>query len=178
MPKHDLRQLSRASIFRRLRKQRQVRVVVVGATPGRCGSTQLVAHLQKSGANVSHESGIVESADHVPGLDPPDPLTMYAKPDSEKLRWAQQRVERWVDRAATMNSDVAGDVSVNNTQTMEAFLKADQRVHLVVQVRDPKEFATSVMSSGKQDGLPGRALGRSEGFLLTSRGTTAASVPS
>ena len=69
-------------------------------------------------------------------------------------------------------------MSVNNTQAMEAFLKADQRVHLVVQVRDPQQFATSVMGLGKQDGLPGRRVGRSEAFLLGSRGITAASVPS
>ena len=81
----DVGKLSQAAFYKRLQKRTQVRIVVVGATPGRCGSSQLAAHLQKVGANVSHESGIVASADHVAGLDPPGPLTMYAKSDNEKL---------------------------------------------------------------------------------------------
>ena len=61
---------------------------------------------------------------------------------------------------------------------MEACLQADQRVHLVVQVRDPKQFAKSVMALGQQEGIPGRSSGLSEVHLLHSRGITASETAS
>ena len=131
--------LSLAGLWKRLRHRRRIRIVAIGATPGRSGSSKLVAHLQWAGAKVNRESGIVAPADHVVGVGPQDPLTMYAGSDRETLHWAQQRVERWVDRAGSESEErvLAGGVSVSNTQAIEAFLKAEQRIHRVAHVGDP-----------------------------------------
>ena len=48
-----------------------------------------------------------------------------------------------------VQSLVKGDISHIHAQTMELYLKADPRVHLVIQTRDPLAYAESAMAWGR-----------------------------
>ena len=58
-----------------------------------------------------------------------------------------------------------------NSQLMSEFMKCDERTILIVQVRDKKSFAESVMEVHRTPSL-------SENHMLRSRGLTAAQYPS
>ena len=79
------------------------------------------------------------------------------------------RVEEWLDKGR--GTVVAGDVGLANSQLMEELLLADPRVMLVVQVRDPAEYAQSWMA------ISGQKQPWWETLLLQSRGITAAGYP-
>ena len=171
--KKGINKLSRSAFYKRRAKRLDTKVIVVGAGPGRVGSTALAAHLQREGFHVTHEAGNSRSVDFDPGTSVPDHFNLFAKPKKFKLLVANEKVLAWLDRAS--GASVVGDIGLSNTQHMEELLEADKRVVLVrvvlvVQLRDPGPFAASVIRALPRCGLV-------ETGLMQARGITAATVP-
>ena len=160
--------LSRSARFARLAQRRRTQTIVAGAGPGRVGSTALVAHLQREGFSVSHESGNTRSADHDPVANSQDVFTLRAQPEAKRLVVARAKVQEWLDRA--LGEKVVGDVGLANSQIMRELLLADPRVVLVVQVRDEDAYARSATTITTKQA-------RWETNLFLARGITAATYP-
>ena len=164
-----LSKLSRSARHARLALRANTRCIVVGAGPGRVGSTALAARCQREGFAVSHEGGNTRSADHDKRYCIGDKFTTFSKSDEEKANLATKLIESWLDRS--LGEAVVGDIGLANTQLMKAFLEADPRVLLIVQLREPTSFADNWVKVSKKPALW-------ETHLMTSRGLTANRYPS
>ena len=168
-PVRDISTLSRNAQYERRRKRNATRTIIAGAGPGRVGSTALACHLQREGFKVTHEAGNKMSADFDPHAAAPDTFNLYEKTQEQRLAVAKSRVEEWLDKGR--GAVVAGDVGLSNSQIMHELLLADPRVMLVVQVRDPAQYAKSWLA------INGNKQALWETILLQSRGITAARFP-
>ena len=97
-----------------------------------------------------------------------DKFTLKELPDLQKKTLVAKQLEIMLDSAG--GRAVTGDVGHTNSQMMESYLQADERVVLVVQTRDPASYAQSVM-----DIHPTPA--RWETFLMRGRGIDATKFP-
>ena len=113
-PKKSIKQLSRSAAFARKAKRRATRIIVVGAGPGRVGSTAVAAHLQREGFYVTHESGNTKSVNFDKAAAVTDHFNLFAKPKEFKQSVADQKILNWLDRAS--GARVVGDISLTNTQ--------------------------------------------------------------
>lgn len=141
-------ELSKEGKKTRLRRRAQVRHILIGAGPGRVGSTNLAYNMAKLGARVSHERKNTREVDHAMAGGLVDSFSLMQKSKDHKEQVAKKLLDQIVDTAGQCS--VVGDISHTNSQLMSEFLGLDQRVQLVVQVRQPASFAESFMSLMKK----------------------------
>ena len=167
-PTKKLDALSKSARNARIAKRKKTDIIVVGAGPGRVGSTALATHLQREGFRVSHEAGNPCSVDHAPGQVKQDTFNVFGKGPDQRLVVARAKVDEWLDRA--LGERVVGDVGLANTQLMREFLLADPRVVLVAQVRDEDSYARSALTVT-------RGQARWETHVYHDRGILASELP-
>ena len=134
--------------------------ILLGASVGRSGTTQMSMHCQKAGAAVTHERCNPYSP-HWNG-ELRDKFTLFSKPKQVKEKFVDKLLENITRESA--GSSIVGDISHTHSQYMDEALK-NPNVILLAQTRQPESYATSCISFGRTS--------RAETMLLRSRGITA-----
>ena len=167
-----LKELSAEGARSRQRRRGKIQHILVGASGGRSGSTNLAVNLQVGGrkkeCRVTHERFNPKEADHKMAEGWTDKFSYFSKSMEVKNKVASDMVMHFCDTGGGRR--VVGDVAHTHSQMMESFLLADPRVILVVQTREPVSYSESFAEVSGQPRLW-------ETHLLNARGITASKTP-